>query len=54
MHSIKNENKKKKKKNRIQSSLQILEECKKSYENLLKTRQSETAEETQTQCKVEK
>ena len=26
----------------------------KSYENLLKTRQSETVEETQIQCKVEK
>ena len=34
-------------------SSQILEEYKK-YENLLKTRQSETSEETQIQCKVEK
>ena len=32
---------------------QILEEYKK-YENMLKTRQSETAEETQILCKVEK
>ena len=41
------------KNNRIESSSQILEEYKK-YENLLKTRQLETAEETQIQCKVEK
>ena len=47
-HTIKDE-----KNNRIESSSQILEEYKK-YENLLKTRQSETSEETQTQCKVEK
>ena len=32
---------------------QTLEEYKKYYENLLKTRQSETAEETQIQCEVE-
>ena len=42
------------KKNRIECSSQTLEEHKKYYENLLKTRQSETAEETQIQCKVEK
>ena len=42
------------KNNRIESSSQILEEYRKYYENLLKTRQSETAEETQIQCKVEK
>ena len=47
-HTIKD-----KKNNRIESSSQILEEYKK-YENLLKTRQSETSEETQIQCKVEK
>ena len=47
-HTIKDE-----KNNRIESSSQILEEYKK-YENLLKTRQLETAEETQIQCKVEK
>ena len=35
-------------------SSQILEEYKKYYENLLKTRQSETAEETQIKFKVEK
>ena len=40
--------------NRIESSSQILGEYKKYYENLLKTRQSETAEETQIQWKVEK
>ena len=48
-HTIKDE-----KSNRMESSSQISEECKKYYENLLKTRQSETAEETQIQCKVEK
>ena len=48
-HTIKDE-----KNNRIESSSQILEEYKKYYENLLKTRQSETAEETQIQFKVEK
>ena len=48
-HTIKDE-----KNNRIESSSQILEEYKKYYENLLKTRQSETAEETQIQCIVEK
>ena len=32
----------------------MLEEYKKYYENLLKTRLSEIAEETQIQCKVEK
>ena len=48
-HTIKDE-----KNNRIESSSQILEEYKKYYENLLKTRQSKTAEETQIQCKVEK
>ena len=42
------------KNNRIESLSQILEEHKKYYENLLKTRQSEAAEETQIQCKVEK
>ena len=42
------------KNNRIESSSQILEEYKKYYENLQKTRQSETAEETQIQFKVEK
>ena len=42
------------KNNRIESSSQILEEYRKYYENLLKTRQSETAEETQIQFKVEK
>ena len=42
------------KNNRIESSSQILEEYKKYYENLLKTRQSETAEETQIKFKVEK
>ena len=41
------------KNNRIESSSQILEECKKYYENLLKIRHSEIAEETQIQCKVE-
>ena len=40
--------------NRIESSSQILEEYRKYYENLLKTRHSEIAEETQIQCKVEK
>ena len=34
--------------------LQILEEYKKYYENLLKTRQSETAGETQIQWQLEK
>ena len=48
-HTIKNE-----KDNRIESSSQILEEYKKYYENLLKGRQSDTAEETQIQSKVEK
>ena len=48
-HTIKDE-----KNNRIESSSQILEEYKKYYENLLKARQSETAEETQIQFKVEK
>ena len=48
-HTIKDE-----KNNKIKCSSQILEEYKKYYENLLKTRQSETAEETQTQCKAEK
>ena len=38
----------------MECSYQILEEYKKYYKNLLKTRQSETAEETQIQCKVEK
>ena len=42
------------KNNRIQCASQILEEYKKYYENLLKARQSETAEETQIQFKVEK
>ena len=42
------------KNNRIECSSQILGEDKKYDENLLKTRQSETAEETQIQCKVEK
>ena len=42
------------KNNRIEYSFQILEEYKEYYENLLRTRQSETAEETQLQCKVEK
>ena len=41
-HTIKDE-----KNNRIECSSQILEEYKKYYKNLLKTRQSETAEETQ-------
>ena len=40
--------------NRIKCSTQILREYKKHYEKLLKTRQSETAEETQIQYKVEK
>ena len=35
------------KNNRIESSSQVLEEYKKYYEILPKTRQSETAEETQ-------
>ena len=48
-HTIKDE-----KNNRIESSSQILEEYKKYYENLQKTRQSETAEETQILFKVEK
>ena len=48
-HTFKDE-----KSNRMESSSQISEECKKYYENLLKTRQSETAEETQIQFKVEK
>ena len=48
-HTIKDE-----RNNRIEYSSQILEEYKKFYKNLLKTRQSETAEETQTQCKAEK
>ena len=48
-HTIKDE-----KNNRIEYSTQILEEYKKYYKNLLKTRQSETAEETQIQCKVER
>ena len=39
--------------NRIECSSHILEQYKKYYENLLKTRQSEI-EETQTQCKVKK
>ena len=43
-----------KKNNRIECPSQILEEYKKYYKNLLKTRQSETAEETQIQCKVER
>ena len=42
------------KNNRIECSSQTLEEHKKYYENPLKTRQSERAEETQIQCKVEK
>ena len=42
------------KKQQNQSSSQILEEYKKYYENLLKIRQLEKAEETQIQCKVEK
>ena len=42
------------KNNRIESSSQILEEYKKYYENLLKPRQSERAEETQIQFKIEK
>ena len=41
------------KNNRIESSSQILEEYKK-YENLLKTRQSERAEETHIHRKAEK
>ena len=41
------------KKNRIECSSQILKEQKKYYKNLLKTRQSDTTEETQIQCKVE-
>ena len=48
-HTIKDE-----KNNTIEFLSQILEEYKKYYENLLKTRQSKTAEETQIQCKVEK
>ena len=48
-HTFKDE-----KSNRMESSSQISGECKKYYENLLKTRQSETAEETQIQFKVEK
>ena len=48
-HTIKDE-----KNNRIESSSQISEKYKKCYENLVKTRQSETAEETHIQCKVEK
>ena len=48
-HTFKDE-----KSNRMESSSQISEECKKYYENLLKTRQSETAEETRIDCKVEK
>ena len=47
-HTIKDD-----KNNKIESSSQILEEYKK-YENIMKTRQSETAEETQLQFKVEK
>ena len=47
-HLIKNE-----KHSRIEGSSQILEEYKKYYENLLNRRQSETAEETQIQCKLE-
>ena len=42
------------KENRSRRIEEILEEHKKYYENLLKTRQSEAAEETQIQCKVEK
>ena len=42
------------KNNRIESLSQILEEYKKYYENLLKTRQSDAAEETEIQCKVKK
>ena len=42
------------KNSRIIYSSQIVEECKKYYENLLKTKQSETAEGTQMQCKEEK
>ena len=37
----------------MESSSQILEEYKKHHENLLKTRQSKTAEEMQIQYKVE-
>ena len=48
-HTIKDE-----KNNRIEFSSQILEEYKKYYNNLLKIRQSETAEKTLIQCKVEK
>ena len=40
--------------NRIECSSQILEEYKKYYRKLLRTRQSETDEETQIQCKVER
>ena len=42
------------KNNRIESSSQILEEYKKYYENLVKPRQLERAEETQIQFKIEK
>ena len=42
------------KNNRIIYSSQIVEEYKKYYENLLKTKKSETAEGTQMQCKEEK
>ena len=45
---------KEKKTNGIECSSQILEEYEKYYKILLKTRQSETAEETQIQCKVER
>ena len=42
------------KNNRIEYSFQILQEYKEYYENLLRTGHSETAEETQLECKVEK
>ena len=43
------------KNNRIERPYQILEEYyDKYYENVLKARQPETVEETQTECKVEK
>ena len=42
------------KNNRTECLSQILEEYKKYYQNLLKRRQSKTAEETQIECKVEK
>ena len=43
-----------KKNNGIECSSHILEEYEKYYKILLKTRQSETAEEKQIQCKVER